>query len=91
MSFRRKGDPPTARQIECLKKIAEHIQSRGFPPTRRELAVALGKNKVLATNAIAGLLSSLASQGSIQLTPRLSRGIVITPLGQSYLQGETRE
>lgn len=85
MSPRRQGDPPTARQIECLRKISEHIQSRGYPPTQRELAAALGKTKVLSTNTITGILRTLAAQGLIQRTPMLSRGIVITPLGQSYL------
>lgn len=89
MSHRRQGDPPTARQIECLRKISEHIQSRGFPPTQRELAAALGKTKALSTNTIVEMLGSMTRQGLIQKIPMISRGIIITPLGQSYLQGET--
>lgn len=62
----------TARQAEILALIRGHIAESGMPPTRAEIAQALGFGSV---NAAVDHLKALAKKGYIELLPGSSRGI----------------
>lgn len=62
----------TARQQEILTLIQTHIAETGFPPTRAEIAQALGFR---SPNAAEEHLKALARKGVIELTSGASRGI----------------
>ena len=62
----------TPRQAEILEVLREHIASHGRPPSRTELASALG---IASTNAVFKHLAALARKGAIELDERLARGI----------------
>lgn len=60
------------RQRETLAFIARQVAQTGYPPTRSELADALG---VRSANAAELHLQALARKGYIELVPGASRGI----------------
>jgi repressor LexA len=60
------------RQREALDFIARQVGETGYPPTRSELADALG---VRSANAAELHLQALARKGYIELVPGASRGI----------------
>ena len=62
----------TPRQTEILTLIRESLEATGIPPTRAEIAQALGFRSV---NAAEGHLKALARKGVIELVPGSSRGI----------------
>ncbi|HKK05420.1 MAG TPA: transcriptional repressor LexA [Gammaproteobacteria bacterium] len=62
----------TARQAEILELIRETMEETGMPPTRAEIADALGFRSV---NAAEGHLRALARKGAIELIVGSSRGI----------------
>ena len=62
----------TARQQEILTLIQTHIAETGFPPTRADIAQALGFR---SPNAAEEHLTALARKGVIELTSGASRGI----------------
>jgi repressor LexA len=62
----------TARQQQILDLIRTEITRTGFPPTRAEIARALGFK---SSNAAEDHLRALARKGAIELTPGASRGI----------------
>lgn len=62
----------TARQQQILDLIRAEIQRTGFPPTRAEIAQALGFR---SPNAAEEHLRALARKGAITLTAGASRGI----------------
>jgi len=62
----------TARQAEILTLIRNHMDEAGMPPTRAEIAKALGFR---SANAAEGHLKALARKGAIELVPGSSRGI----------------
>jgi repressor LexA len=62
----------TDRQRQVFEFIREHIASTGIPPTRTEIAQALGFRSVNAAN---DHLAALARKGAIELTTNTSRGI----------------
>ena len=62
----------TARQQQILDLIRLEIQRTGFPPTRVEIAQALGFR---SPNAAEDHLKALARKGAITLTAGASRGI----------------
>ena len=65
-------DELTPRQHEILELIRSHLESTGSPPTRAEIARALGFR---SPNAAEGHLRALARKGAIELVPGSSRGI----------------
>lgn len=65
-------DTLTARQAEILELIRETLEATGLPPTRAEIAQALGFS---SANAAEGHLRALARKGAIELVPGSSRGI----------------
>jgi len=70
----------TARQQEILDFIRREIQRTGFPPTRAEIAQALGFK---SPNAAVEHVRALARKGAIILTAGASRGI---RLAEPYAQ-----
>jgi len=65
----------TKRQLVVLDLIRTEIKRTGFPPTRAEIASALGFR---SANAAEDHLRALARKGAIELTPSTSRGIRLT-------------
>ncbi len=76
------GNPLTRRQNEILLFISQHIDSQGFPPTRKELSEHFGFN---SPNAAESHLRALEKKGVIQLGRGRSRGITLTALSISAL------
>lgn len=72
-------DGLTARQRQVLKLVREHIEESGMPPTRAEIATALGFR---SANAAEEHLRALARKGVIELVPGASRGIRIKDSAQ---------
>lgn len=62
----------TRRQQEILTYIREVLETEGFPPTRAEIARALGFR---SANAAEEHLRALARKGVIEIHPGISRGI----------------
>lgn len=62
----------TPRQSEILALIREHLETHGSPPTRAEIADALGFR---SANAAETHLRALERKGAIELTRGASRGI----------------
>lgn len=62
----------TSRQQEILEFINRHIGKNGMPPTRAEIAAAMGFR---SANAAEDHLKALVRKGAITLTPGTSRGI----------------
>jgi repressor LexA len=65
-------DTLTARQAEILELIRSYIAEEGCPPTRAEIAEALGFR---SPNAAEDHLRALERKGAIELVPGSSRGI----------------
>jgi repressor LexA len=65
-------DRLTARQRQVLDLVREIIEDSGMPPTRAEIATALGFR---SANAAEEHLRALARKGAIELVPGASRGI----------------
>lgn len=68
----------TVRQEEILNWLRERLETTGVPPTRAEIAQALGFR---SANAAETHLQALARKGAIELVPGTSRGIRIKDLG----------
>lgn len=62
----------TKRQTEILTLIQSHLAKTGSPPTRAEIAKAMGFK---SPNAAEDHLRALARKGAIELIPSTSRGI----------------
>lgn len=62
----------TPRQAQVLALIRQHIQDTGYPPTRADIAQALGFK---SPNAAEEHLKALARKGAIEMIPGTSRGI----------------
>lgn len=65
-------DALTPRQRQILQMIRSFAAEHGYPPTRSEIASALGFRSV---NAAVDHLKALARKGAIELLPGASRGI----------------
>lgn len=62
----------TSRQEEILQFIKDYLSKTGFPPTRSEIAQAMGFR---STNAAEEHLRALARKGAIEMLPGTSRGL----------------
>jgi repressor LexA len=62
----------TQRQQQVLDIVREHIDSTGYPPTRADIAQALGFK---SANAAEEHLKALARKGAIEIIAGASRGI----------------
>jgi repressor LexA len=74
-------DKLTVRQEQVLDVIRESMVDQGFPPTRAEIAAALGFKSL---NAAEAHLKALARKGYIELLSGASRGIRLT--GEAVLE-----
>lgn len=70
----------TARQQQIFELIRTKIARTGFPPTRVEIAQALGFK---SANAAEDHLKALAKKGAITLTAGASRGIRLNPVREA--------
>lgn len=70
----------TPRQREVLDAITAHLAAHGYPPTLRELCVAIGTSW---TNGASDHLNALRSKGFITIDPMLARGIRLTDAPRS--------
>ncbi|HEX6632943.1 MAG TPA: transcriptional repressor LexA [Usitatibacter sp.] len=70
--------PLTTRQAEILEAIRSHIAGHGRPPSRPELARALG---LASTNAVFKHLAALERKGAIALDAGFARGIRVKEEG----------
>lgn len=70
----------TPRQTQVLELIKTNIAGSGLPPTRAEIAQALGFR---SANAAEDHLRALARKGAIELLPGASRGI---RLAEAYME-----
>ena len=76
--------PLTSRQAEILQAIRSHIAEHGRPPSRPELARALG---LASTNGVFKHLAALERKGAIGLDAGLARGIRLKDEGGLPLVG----
>lgn len=76
--------PLTERQSSILAFIVETIQTRGFPPTLREIGLAFG---IRSTKGVNDHLAALERKGKIRRHADLSRGIEVVDL-PSAAEGE---
>lgn len=76
--------PLTPRQQEILELIRTTLDTTGMPPTRAEIARALGLRSI---NGAEGHLKALARKGAIDLMPGTSRGIRLRDEGGLPLVG----
>jgi repressor LexA len=74
----------TPRQAEILAFIKNCLDDNGYPPTRAEIAQALGFK---SPNAAEEHLKALARKGAIEMTPGASRGIRIPGFEPSNEEG----
>jgi len=68
----RRMEKLTKRQSEVLAMIRNHADETGYPPTRAEIAAALGFR---SPNAAEDHIKALAKKGAIEIVPGASRGI----------------
>lgn len=73
----------TDRQAELLEFIASNIESRGFPPSIREMGAELD---IGSYNGTVDHLKALVKKGAIERERQVSRGIRITPRGRQLLE-----
>ena len=78
----------TDRQQETLDGIKTHLQENGIPPTRAELAEALGLRDA---SSVSGHLTALADKGWIELRPKIKRGIRVIERDNLPLVGPVAE
>ena len=67
----------TARQLQVLNFIRKAVEENGLPPTRSEIAEALGFRSA----------NALARKGAIELRPGASRGIRLPDLNRGQVLG----
>jgi repressor LexA len=75
------NDTLTARQAEILELIRSYIAEEGCPPTRAEIAEALGFR---SANAAEDHLRALERKGAIEMIPGSSRGIRLLDADEDY-------
>lgn len=75
---------PSPGQRRVLVIIHESIRDRGFPPTNREISVAMG-NKPNSTNAPAEHLAALERKGYVVVTRETARGVRLTEMARAEL------
>lgn len=74
----RKGDELTARQAQVLDYVVAHVELLGYPPTRREVAAALGLTDCV--QAIAGHFEALAAKGYLETETKAARALRVVRL-----------
>jgi repressor LexA len=72
----------TLRQRQILDLIRSHLRDTGFPPTRAEIARALGFR---SANAAEEHLRAMERRGVIEIQPGISRGIRLLEAAEDLL------
>lgn len=62
----------TPRQLQTLQEVEAFLSAHNYPPTRAELAEAMG---MASSNGAQEHLEALDQKGYIKLTPNTARGI----------------
>lgn len=77
-----------SRQVEVLRFIHEKVQEKGYPPTVREIGIAVNLS---STSTVHGHLARLEKKGFILRDPTKPRAIELTPAGLARIgaQAET--
>lgn len=73
---------PTLRQTLMLRVIHGYTGSTGFPPSVRECGRMAG---IGSTNGVIENQAALEKKGFLTKVPGISRGVVVTPAGVSWL------
>ncbi|HZQ61057.1 MAG TPA: transcriptional repressor LexA [Casimicrobiaceae bacterium] len=73
------GSALTARQQQILDWIRRHLETRGMPPTRAEIAAGLGFR---TASSAEDHLRALARKGALELTPGASRGLRLREMAE---------
>lgn len=76
--------PPTLRQLEVLDALEQFRFERGYSPTVRELADAVG---ISSTNGMADHLAALRKKGCIDSDSLRARTLRLTDHGVTHLMG----
>lgn len=76
----------TERERQILREIVECIQSKGYPPSVRELVDAMGAK---STAGMVDHLRKLQRKGLIEREVATARALRLTPAGQAALAVET--
>ncbi len=71
----------TPRQLDALRAIQDSKDRRGYPPTGKELGAVLG----VSTARGGQLIAALAKAGCLEVTPLVSRGLLVTEKGYRVL------
>lgn len=74
----------TERQLAVLEFIAQHIQQQQFPPTIREIGLAMG---IRSTNGVNDHLKALERKGYLARGEMKSRSLVPTERAWGVVQG----
>lgn len=82
---RRAAEELTERQLAILGFIAQHIQQQRFPPTIREIGLAMG---IRSTNGVNDHLKALERKGFLARGEMKSRALVPTPRAWEALGAE---
>lgn len=76
--------PLTAGQLIVLRFISDHVRTRGYPPSHRELCAHLGLAKS-CTQAAFDYVIRLQRKGMVSIVPKIARGMRITAAGQAEM------
>lgn len=79
--------PLSARQKQILNCIQQHVDAHGYPPTVREIGLAVNLS---SSSTVHAHLKSLEEQGYIQRDPVLTRAIKLSPDAHQDYRPETR-
>jgi repressor LexA len=75
------GDGLTARQRRVLEEIRDSVERRGYPPSMREIGLAVG---LTSPSSVAHQLAALERKGFLRRDPNRPRAIEV------FMPGETR-
>jgi len=75
------GDGLTARQRRVLEEIRDSVERRGYPPSMREIGIAVG---LTSPSSVAHQLAALERKGFLRRDPNRPRAIEV------FMPGETR-
>ena len=78
----------TRRQLEILELISSTVESRGYPPSVREIGDAVGLS---SPSTVHSHLSTLAAEGFIRRDPSKPRAIEVVSVGGAILADEDIE
>lgn len=74
-----------AAEITALRYIKHCVETRGYPPSQREIATACGW---AGASSAHNLLKIMEARGYIAIATGVPRGLTITPLGMKAMTEE---